>query len=284
MDLFNNREIAAIIWFILLFIYILYNIKARKSFYSFINALFGFKILVSIGLMILYTIGMVYILKRLSCWNISLFKDTLIWFVFSGIILCFGTVSSKYSKNVFRNIFVDNLNLIIVVEYVINLYVFPLLIELVLIPLIVFIVLIESIAQLESKYESVIKLMKYFQSTIGLIIIGFVLVNLFNNYDHFVNIDNLLSFILPILLTLLFIPFVYFFLLFVSYESLFLKLRFGFNKSSELIKYAKCRIVTHCNISINKVISVSKFSDPSICHIKDVNDVDKILESVVRNK
>ena len=95
MNLFNNREIATAIWLLVIFILMLFKRDIRKSILDVFKAFFKIKILSSIFFLIAYTAGIVFVLYQINFWNISLLKDTVVWFCFTAIVLCFNLVTGR---------------------------------------------------------------------------------------------------------------------------------------------------------------------------------------------
>ena len=207
--------------------------------------------------MIAYTAGIVFVLYQINFWNISLLKDTVVWFCFTAIVLCVNLVTSETDQNLFRKVIVDTIKIVIIIEFIVNAYTFSLVVELVLIPVVTFIVILEVFAKTDEKNSSVAKLMNGLLIIIGIVILIFVISNVVSDYKNFVSLDTLRKFLLPPLLTILFLPFIYFIVLFSTYEQLFVQLNLGYEKSKKLKRYAKREIIKHCLLSLKKVKKAS---------------------------
>ena len=280
MNLFNNREIAIAIWLLVIFILMLFNWDIRKSLLEVIKAFFKIKILYSIFLMIAYTTGIVFVLYQINFWNISLLKDTVVWFCFTGILMSFNLVTSDTGQNLFRKIIVCNIKLVIIIEFLVNTYTFSLVGELILIPVVTFIVILEVVAKTDEEYSSVAKLMNGLQIIIGVIILIFAISNVVSDYKNFVSLDTLRNFLLAPLLTISFLPFIYFMVLFATYELLFTRLNLGYEKSKKLKRYAKREIIKQCLLSLKKVNKASSMNTYNLMHIKNEKDVDKMIKDL----
>ncbi len=75
MDIFNNREIAVIIWFFVVSIFMITQRDIRKSILGVFRCLLDFKILLFIFVMIGYTTAIIIILYQIGFWDISLLKE-----------------------------------------------------------------------------------------------------------------------------------------------------------------------------------------------------------------
>lgn len=279
MNLFNNREIATAIWLLIIFIFILFKRDIRKSLFNVLKASFKIKILTSIILMIAYTAGIVFLLNMANLWNTSLLKDTVVWFCFTGIVMSFDLVTSKKDQNLFRKIIIDNIKIVIIIEFIVNTYTFSLVGELVFIPILTLIVIMEVVAKTDDKYSSVAKLMNGLQVIIGIIILIYAMSNVVSDYKNFGSLDTLRNFLLAPLLFILFFPFIYFILLFANYELLLIRLNLGYEKSRKLKRYAKRKIIKHCLLSLKKVKKALNMNTYNLMHIRNREDVDKMIKA-----
>lgn len=279
MNLFNNREIATAIWLLVIFILMLFNRDLRKSFLDVFKAFFKIKILSPIFFMIAYTAGIVFVLYQINFWNISLLKDTVVWFCFTAIVLCVNLVTSETDQNLFRKVIVDTIKIVIIIEFIVNTYTFSLAVELVLIPVVTFIAILGVFAKTDEKYSSVAKLTNGLLIIIGIVILIFSISNVVSDYKNFVSLDTLRKFLLPPLLTILFLPFIYFMVLFSTYEQLFVQLNLGYEKSKKLKRYAKRKIIQHCLLSLKKVKKASNMNY-NLKVIRYEEDVDKLIEDL----
>ena len=277
MNLFNNREIATAIWVLVIFILILFKRDIRKTVLNVIKAFI--KILPSIFLMIAYTTGIVIILYRVNFWNVSLLKDTIVWFCLTGILMSVISVTSKTDQNLFRKLIIDNIKIVMVIEFIVNTYTFSLAVELVIIPIVTFIVILGVVAETNERFSIVAKLTNGLQIIIGIVILIYAISNVVSDYQNFGSLDTLRKFLLPILLTVLYLPFIYFMLLFSTYELLFMRLNLGYEKSKKLKRYAKSKIIRHCLLSLKKVKKTLNMNTYNLMHIRNKEDVDKMIKA-----
>lgn len=279
MNLFNNREIAIAVWILVIFITLLFIRGIRKSLKDLVKVLFHRKILILVLSIIVYTVGITFVLYLLNFWNISLLKDTILWLCFSGIVICFRYVSSKEDENLLRNIVIDNIKIVIIIEFIANFFTFPLAAELVLIPFMAFIAGLDVIAKTDKKNISVVRLLNGLQIIIGLFIFIYAFSQAIADYKNIVNLDTLKSFLLAPLLAVLFSPFVYFMALLVKYELLFLRLEMGCEKSKKLKNYAKKKIILYCLLSLKKTKKALNMKTYNLMLIRNKDDVDEMVKA-----
>lgn len=278
MNPFNNREIATAIWLLAIFIFMLIKRGIRESLLNVIKAFFKIKILFSIFLMIVYTTGILIVLHHVRLWNTSLLKDSIVWFCFTGILMCFNLVTSKKEENHFRKIIINNIKIVIIIEFIINTYTFSLVVELVFIPLVTLLVMMEVIAKKDKKYSSLTKIINGLYIIIGVVILFYVISNVVSDYKNFGSLDTLRNILLAPLLTISFLPFIYFIMLFDAYERLFVRLNLGYEKSSKLKRYTKRKIIKHCLLSLKKVNNALNMKNYNFMHIRNKEDVDEIVK------
>jgi hypothetical protein len=225
---------------------------------------------------------MLAFLYLVKFWDITLLKDSIIWLVFTGALTCFNAVTAKQNEKIFKKILKESLSIVIILEFILNTYTFPLMVELILLPLLAFIILIEEFSKTNTKYKSVERLMTKLQTILSFIILFSIIYKIATDFKNFWSISTLKIFLLPIILTITFLPFLYFIVLYSRYEILFLGLNSGEVKSIELKKYAKKKIFKQCFLNlakVNKAINSSASFD--LRNIKTKKDVDKIIEKLL---
>lgn len=206
--------------------------------------------------MIVYTFVIVYILSQVGLWDFSLLKDTAFWF-FSVALITFFKINKADDLNFFKDIMLDNLKLIVLVEFLINFYTFSLGMELALIPIIVFISLLYGYSSTNQEYELVTKFLKKLLSIIGVIFFVYVCYKTAVEFGKTFTTQNLKSLLHPIIMTALFIPFTYTLALVMKYEVLFVRIQF-LGDDEIMRKKIKREIIRQVNFNINKLNRVSK--------------------------
>ncbi|MEK6286715.1 MAG: hypothetical protein AABO57_13325 [Acidobacteriota bacterium] len=253
----NNREIAVVIWLSLLFLWALSISSVRHSFFGILKAFFVKTIIVPLAIMLLYVLLMVLVFKRIGFWDTSALKDTILWTV--GAFATFlGLNKVVGDESFFRNAILDNLKLVLILEFIVNLYSFNLVLELVLVPIVTFIVLLNLVAKSKPEYKNVRIVLDYALGLFGLVLIVFTFRELSVDLQNFATLDKTLrDFLLPALFTIVFLPYVYLMALYMQYERLFLRIDFA-NANAGLARYAKRKILQACHLNLSKVNKCSK--------------------------
>lgn len=226
----------------------------------------------------IYTIGIAVILKVISQWNSDLLKDAIFWYLFIGFPLIFRFATNENQIRIFKKVFFENFQLILIAEFIINFYTLPLILELILLPILFFLTVSDLILNKKEEFKSIAKFFENLKVFVGFLILTYAVFEVIKNWDSFLNITTLQAFLLPIILTLLYLPFLYFLVLYSNYDSLFNRLEIGADKNRELKWHAKKIIFKNCLFSIRKTQKAKNMNIFNIMSIRtesDINDMDK---------
>lgn len=252
-DILNNREIAIIIWMGLFIVWAVSQKAIRNSLVNVLKAFTKIVIFVPFLLMMLYIGMMIYLLYKIHFWEISNLSDTILW-LFGVAIVMFVNLNRAREEGFFKKAVLDSLKLIIILEFVINLYVFNLWVELIFVPVLVVIGLMLGVSSTDSKYKQVESLLTWVMGFIGIGLILFTLYKIIADLQGFASIDNIRDFLLPPLFTVGLLPFIYLIALYVTYDLIFMRTEHSAMNAS-LAKYAKRKtfFAFHLNlVALNK--------------------------------
>jgi hypothetical protein len=256
-SILSNREIAAGVWLLIVLIWALSVGSVRRSILGVLEAFFVKIIVVPFVVMLLYVILMVLIFRKIGFWDASALKDTILWTTSTAFATFFSLNKVAEDKHYFRDAIWDNIRLVLMLEFIVNLYSFSLIVELVLVPIVTFIGIMSAVA--ESKPETM-RLKILFNSVLsifGLGLLVFTFRELSADFQNLATLKTLRDFFLPPLFTIAFLPFVYLMALYMQYERLFNRVDFA-NKDVSLARYAKRRFFAVCHLSLSKLNRFSK--------------------------
>lgn len=253
-DVFNNRELSILIWIGVVFAAMMSSKSIRKALLNVVKALLIRTFIIIYFLLALYLAGVISILNQLGFWDFGDLKDTLMWLFSVGLIMVFNVTKARNS-NYFKDIIKESIKWTVILEYVVSFYSFSLITEIILIPLLVIIGVTQAASERDIDKKHVTQFLTNLMGIIGLAVISYALYKTVVTYESFFVVDNLLSFLLPIIITILFIPFIYFLALYNAYEMLFLRLDF-MTKEKEKVKQVKRYIKIIANINLDKVDKV----------------------------
>ncbi|NRS90888.1 hypothetical protein HNQ02_003835 [Flavobacterium sp. 7E] len=257
-NIFSNREIAVLFWTIVIIISAIF-IVGFKSLKELANNFFVCQIQIPLILMFVYIGILIFIFYKLKLWEFALLKDTVIWSFSSATVLFFNINKAK-EIIYFKPIIVDNLKMIFILEFITNFYTFNLILEFIIIPIMTFLILLQVYADYSSKtneeHKKVASCLKSIINICGLFILIYVTYKTFHQYKELLNVVNLKSLLLPIILTFIIIPYLYILALTMNYETLLTRIPYLVEseiKRKKLIKY----IIIYANFNLNKLYKIS---------------------------
>ena len=284
LDSFSARELATGIWLVVgvavLFALAHRKPEIRRSLTGLIRALLNCQILVFAVSTAAYASLAVFLLFLVDFWHAGFLKDTILWFVFSGIVLAFRSATSTDDKKFLLGVVKDGLRVTIVVEYLVNAYVFPLVAELAIQPFVAFVILLDTVAQRDERNAIVTKYLTTPVITFfGLAIIVSVLWRAIGDLNDLATAITFQKIFLAPLLSTALVPWMLMVQVYACYDSMFHVLLLGYPKSRGLIRYAKLRLILHCGLSPRKIRNTHRTYLHKWTHIRIKSDVDAILES-----
>ena len=224
MEIFNNREIASGIWIAIAFIATLFKSSLRTSLGHLIRSFFVKQLVILNTLLASYVVLVCFILSQIGLWDFSQLKATVLWAVFSALASLMRSLPSGGKVQPFQQWIADNIKVVVVVEFLVNFYTFPLVVELLLVPAITFLVLLLAVAEIDEKYAAVRSLLQYALAAIGILFVGLAVRNLFSDSSEFIRWSTAQDFMTPPLLSLLFIPFLLGTYWYAAYERIHVRL------------------------------------------------------------
>lgn len=235
--MFNNREIAIVLWASALAIVVLRTPSMRASIKDVGRAFLAPQIVRISILMIAYVAFGVWGLAEIGIWDSSYLKNTLLWTVFVAFALLFRAKSFAEEPHYLRRIVTDNFKFTAILEFVVNAYALPLLAELVLVPFATFLVLLQAVAEREPEHAPVAKFANIVLFVIGLSLVIYAFRQLAGDLSAFVQPATARDFLMPSVLTLCYLPFLAFMAFYLLYENIDQRVGFAI-KDAALRRYA----------------------------------------------
>jgi hypothetical protein len=276
---FNTREIASGFWLLVLFAWVIY--KKPEVWGNIADATKAFthpKILASVFTIALYTSGAVWLLAALNLWTPSLLKDTVFWFGATALVLMFRFAPSPNTDTLFKDVLLETLTAVIVLEFLLNTYTFSLPVEFILVPFLTVLAGFIVVADSDETSAKAAGCLKALQALIGTAILAVALVRALTHLDALGTVQALRTFALPPLLSLLFLPCLYFVVLATKYDSIFSRLKCGPEKSSQLMRYARRRIPLVVRGSIGMAQRLLSEHAWDLQQATSEEDIDRLLD------
>lgn len=231
-EILNTREQAYLILLLASGLCVICISSIRKSFAPAITSLFEKSFLVIYLLNILYTVGSVYLLKTLNMWDLSMLKDTILWFFLAAFPLMYGIARTKDVKIYFKTKLLDLVKFTAILEFIMGLYTFSLWVEL---GIAVFVGFLSGFKMYVRNPEKYRKELNVIDSVNIVVIILLVAIE----FQFIVFKTSLIfQFLLPVFHSLLFVPFLYVLALYMRFEVAFAVMKIQIQPNS-LLKYTK---------------------------------------------
>lgn len=228
-QIFNNRELAIIVWVTLLFIW---TFATQPTFYknivAFLQSVVG--LLKYLSPMFVYVFLCVFILYKLHFWDISLLKVTAIWFFGWAIVMFVNATKIGRENGYLKKVILELVGVTAVISFVSNFYSFSLWFELLLIPFVVLLSGMSALASFDKKHEVVGKFTNSILVGVGLIVLCVSLYKTVVNFNSFATVGTLQEFMIPILLSFMYVPYAYGLSIYSRWEQK--KIRDSFTKKS----------------------------------------------------
>lgn len=278
----STREIAVVVWVILLAGWGCSKQNLRRTFGRVLEAAVKWKILLSFGVLGAYTAATAAMLHHIGAWDWDLLKETLLWFCFTGVALVVKAIVHDKEQSLWRSTLRDQIKIGVLLTYLISTYVFPLWVELVLLPTLSIVVILNVVAEAEEQYSMAARMTANFLATCGIVGLGLAVhnaVSTFGPQELDLMIRSLL--LIPILSVSL-TPLLFLFQVITSYEQLWLRLQLGTDKDPTVVKYAKWQLVRHLKMRPRRIKAFLRQHAVDLMRVKSHADVDNVLRGVVR--
>ena len=235
------------------------------------------KILLCVGCMTLYTGVVAAALWIVRYWHVGLLKETVFWLCFAGFPMIYTFVTPNEDKDIFRTIFFDNVKAVILIEFLVNTYTFPLLGELLFVPVVTFFVIVDAVVRLDEKNAQVSRLTGGLLAIIGFTVIGFAIHKALGDYRNLGTLDTVRNLLFVPILSIAFSPFIYVLLLLTTYKLVFRQITIGPEKGPDLKSYARRRIWLSYGLRLKQLRAFSRDHAFDLRRMRTTTDVDNLL-------
>lgn len=253
MGAFPTRELSILIWLAIIIFLILIKKEIRIAFIDCIKLLFEPKIAIVWLIYCLYIFLITILLRNLSIWKRIYIKDIIIWFILVGLINYIKSITDNDFEFSLRKLVKDNINVNIIVEFIISIFTFDIILELIIVPIATILSLLSLYPERNSNYESVYKIIDGIMGAFGLFLAFKTIEVGIYEYKYIDMKDTLVSFMIPIVYSFLSIPLYYIIRLYTKYEIVFVSLPFNKVINSKVKKRRFYKIFKVCRFSIEKL-------------------------------
>ncbi|HQO56724.1 MAG TPA: hypothetical protein PK321_10395 [Clostridia bacterium] len=253
MEIFSTREIVSFIYISIFIFFALLHKKIRISLIEVIKAACTPKLAIPFVLMLLYACIIIGVLCKSSLWDWIFIKDIIIWVLFAGVPVCFNAVRTKIEEHYFRHMLTDNLKFTALVEFFTGTFTFCFLAELIIQPVIAFFILLQIVSNTKKDYNTINRLLNWIIAILGFVILGFTIKTAINEYKKVNSMQTIISFCLPLFLSLLYLPFAHCFAVYAKYEILFIRMGFKEPHNKKLRLMHRLKVISVCKLSYKKI-------------------------------
>jgi len=203
--LLNNREISILIWLVLIICWAVSIRSVRKGFRGILKAALHWKIVSCVLSLLVYVSIIAFSLDGWQLWGFENLKATILWTCTAGFGMVIANETGEPTRRHFKAVILGGIKFTIVLEFLVNFYVFPIIAELVLIPILAFLTACATYAEIKEEYKQTAYLFNGMLSLLGFGVLIYASYHAWNNWESFARIATVLDFLLPLLLTFLII-------------------------------------------------------------------------------
>ena len=280
-DIFNNREIASAFWLSVFLLWSIKNKGVRRTIWGVVRAFCRRIILIVTFTLLVYVFGIVWALHEIGVWPMTLLKETIMWFIFSGAVLTFSLATKENREGLFKKMILNNLKVVVLLEFLIGTYTFSLLSEFILLPIVTILVILTSMGKSKDRYAPASKLIGCIEVFIGIIILTVAVFKAISDLGTLWSIDSIRSFLVAPVLSILLMPFIFVLSVYAAYEDLFVVLRYNLLAKPSVTSYAKRRIIFWLGLRPRRIRQFSQRHLLGIQNIQTKEDVDKLLDNEI---
>jgi hypothetical protein len=210
LDTLNAREEAAVAWLVLIVAFGAYKggRDVTSSFAAVVRDLLQWKLQALFVSAALYCTVLVALAARFGLWHRTSAKETVYWFFTGGTVLVGRAVShaAPSDPHFYARLLRDAVRFTVVIEFLVNLYVFPFPVELALFPFILTLVVMQVVVASSDEYTAVRGLVDGATSAIGILLIIYVTIRFVSDPSGAVGRDSIEGLLIAPVLTAAFIP------------------------------------------------------------------------------
>jgi hypothetical protein len=220
----NNRELASTIWLTFGIAVALCRADLRRSLWSIVRSAVPWRLLLVWSLYSGAITFAVVGLHRIGLGYRDSTKDAVVWALIAGLSILFKFNEVGADPGLLRRTLFGAVKLTALVEFFVNLYVFPLWAELVLQPFVVLVATTALVAGMEEKTVPAKRLLDTVSICLGLAFLLVVARQLVLHYNEIDGRATALAFAQPVLLTVLIVALTYCVGLIAAYELVFMRI------------------------------------------------------------
>ncbi len=202
-----------------------------------------------------YVAAITAVLMLVGYWEVAMLKTTVLWFFGTAL----GTLFNRRagSPDFLRKLISHNVALAAFIEFIVNLYTFPLLLELVFVPLVTLLACLQALGRTsrefvgKPKYDLLRNTLSGCLSVIGLLILAYTITETIQHWRDLVQPEQVKEFFLPLVLVVTFIPYLYLWQYIAALQTTLHMTKYGLGADNQkLFQFARARIIAAIGLDI----------------------------------
>jgi hypothetical protein len=261
-EIVNPRQLAVVIWtaivVVAVFAILVKDERGRGSLWSFIQTASSPKVVFPVVLIVGWNAITVWFLYRVGYWDFSMLVDTVVLAVGASVASLFRATTATFNRRFFLKTTGATLGLTVIAHFLINMYPFSFLVEMFLVPVAGFVVLLRSFAEGKVEYRPVYRLFLVLDVSLGIGLFLRSVIMAILDSRNFASFATLRTAMLPFVMTALFFPLLFALCTWITYETAFLPLKLGVQKSRRFVFDAKWTIARAYGLNLPRLQMFSR--------------------------
>jgi hypothetical protein len=257
VSVLSSREWATVFWLVVLLGFVLTKPDLRRSMVGVLRAMLAWKLLTTVAVVALWLSLLVMAGRSVGLWNSGLWKDTVVWFVASGLVLGFAALRAMEEGAFFRDELRKLAGATVVLQFLMNLYTLNFFIEVILQGVLALLFAVSVYAAHHGEHAQTKRLV---DGVLGVIWIAVLFATIWGTVRTWREIDasqKLLEFAFSVWVPFFMLPLVYGVALVMVYEQSFMRMGFRAKGSVALSTKAGVVLGTRANLATARVLSRS---------------------------
>jgi len=246
----SNRELAPLILLAVLVSVSMFRNDVRIAAWWVLRSFLHWRIQAVIAAYVIFIAGAVWIAHATGLWRGSLLKDTILWFVLSGLPLVFRVNEAGRDPRFFNHSLIDIFRVGALFAFAVNLSSLSLIGELILQSLLAVLVGMRVVASRDAKYKNTLTLIDVLLGIIALAMVFYTGVDLYQQWNTLDLTTLILQLLMSFWLPLVSLVFVFGLALVAGYELAFKRMAFAGVQSSRTSMQAKLALLIALNVHL----------------------------------
>jgi hypothetical protein len=211
LDFLNSREKASVVWLVVIVIFV--ATKSGRDFAGGVVALVRTalhpKLALLFGSAALYSAAVVYLAANAGVWHRDILKETIYWFVGTGVILVGGAIGSPNKPGLLGRVARKTFRFTIFLEFFVSLYVFPIWVEIFFVPVMIVFSVMQAYTEATSSFKQVHDLANRFLSVVGWALLAWAVFSVVHDLHGFFSRETAERLWVPAGLSVALLPFLF---------------------------------------------------------------------------